>query len=93
MVAAAGLLGAVAREEGPVLGTPVVEPEAVLGDDELSEFLEASIAPCFAVLREFGRFEIQLACKRVSDECMAAGIELDAIIGEAFIGFFVQCAE
>jgi hypothetical protein len=39
VIAAARLGSAVPGEEGPVLRPPVVEPEAVLGDDELAEGL------------------------------------------------------
>src|SRR5262245_47966374 len=46
MVVAAGLLGAVAIEERPVLRTPVIEPEAVLFEDELAEAFLARVRDC-----------------------------------------------
>src|SRR5438034_9713125 len=45
IIAAARLLGPIAAEKGPMLRTPVVEPEPVLRDNHLPAALERSVPP------------------------------------------------
>src|SRR5258706_2544811 len=45
MVAAAGLFGAVAAQERPVLRAPVIEPKAILGAHFLAQLFKGWIGP------------------------------------------------
>src|SRR2546425_6679226 len=51
IIAAARLLGPIAAEKGPILRTPVIEPELVLRHDHVTETFEGSVRPDALLLR------------------------------------------
>ena len=72
-VARVGHIGAVAGEEGPVHGTPVVEPEPLEFEDLVADGSEAVVGRG-AETEAFGDTR--------GDAGMACGIELEAVVGE-----------
>src|SRR5437773_2462856 len=87
IIAAARLLGPIAAEKGPILRTPVIEPEPVLRHNHLTETLERSVRPN-PLLVSSARSVRHVLEAKLPRECarqvrLAARRELKAVVGEA----------
>src|SRR3989441_13123136 len=83
IIAAARLLGPIAAEKGPILRTPIIEPEPVLRHDHLTETLECRVGPNALVVRNARGvrhvFEAKLPRKSARQVRLTARSELKTV--------------
>src|SRR3954468_2180507 len=84
MIAAAGNRCPVAAEESPVLRTPIVKPEPILGGDRLPKFLQRSIGPRAGRGWFYRSLEPELADKFRGHQGVATTTDLQSVVFSHF---------